>query len=59
MPRWGKPYRDKRNWKEYNEELVIRETFFFDLDFAGKWDTELKRMNGARGVRHSSSRIPS
>ncbi len=22
--RWGKPYRDMRNWKEYNEELVIR-----------------------------------
>jgi hypothetical protein len=23
MPRWGKPYKDRRNWKEYNEELVI------------------------------------
>ena len=50
MSRWGKPYRDQRNWKEYNEEMVIRGTFFFDLDFVGKWDMELKRMNdGKRG----------
>lgn len=50
MSRWGKPYRDKRNWREYNEELVIRGTFFFDLDFARKWDHELKNMNhGKRG----------
>ena len=39
MPRWGNPHKDERNWVEYNEELVIRGTFFFDLDFAGKWDT--------------------
>ena len=50
MSRWGKPYRDQRNWKEYSEEMVIRGTFFFDLDFVGKWDMELKRMNdGKRG----------
>ena len=24
MPRCGKPYKDRRDWKEYNEELVIR-----------------------------------
>ena len=24
MSRWGKTYKDNRNWKEYNEELVIR-----------------------------------
>ncbi len=29
----GKPFKDRRNWKEYNEELVIRGTFFFKLDF--------------------------
>ena len=50
MPRWGKPYKDRRNWKEYNEELVIRGKFFFDLDFARQWDSELRRMNqGKRG----------
>ena len=37
MPRWGKTYRDKRNWKEYNEELVIRGKFFFDFDFVDQW----------------------
>ena len=48
--RWGKPYRDMRNWKEYNEELVIRGKFFFDLDFADQWDSELNAMNkGKRG----------
>ncbi|MEM4063821.1 MAG: IS5/IS1182 family transposase, partial [Conexivisphaerales archaeon] len=31
--RWGKPYKDRRDWKAYNEELVIRGTFLFDLDF--------------------------
>ena len=56
MPRWGKPYKDKRNWKEYNEELVIRGTFFFDLDFADQWDSELNRMN--RGKRGSPYRFP-
>lgn len=50
MPRWGKPYKDERNWVEYNEELVIRGTFFFDLDFAKQWDLELEKMNkGKRG----------
>ena len=51
MPGWGKPYKDERNWVEYNKELVIRGTFFFDLDFV-----DLKRMNGERGDPHSSSR---
>ena len=32
--RWGKPYKDKRNWKEYKEEPVIRGKMLFDLDFA-------------------------
>ena len=50
MPRWEKPHKDKRDWKEYNEELVIREKMIFDLDFVQKWDVGLKRMNsGKRG----------
>ncbi len=28
---------------------MIRGTFFFDLDFARKWDSGLKRMNGGKG----------
>ena len=50
MSRWGKTYKDKRNWKEYNEELVIRGKFFFDFDFVDQWDSELEKMNlGKRG----------
>ena len=48
--RWGKPYKDGRDWKEYNEELIIRGKMICDLDFVQKWDVELKRMNsGKRG----------
>jgi len=56
VSRWGKPYKDKRNWKEYNEELVIRGKFFFDLDFVDQWDSELKKMN--LGKRGSPFRFP-
>ena len=50
MPRWGKPYKDRRDWKEYNEELVIRGKMIFDLDFRDQWESELKTMNmGKRG----------
>lgn len=49
--RWGKPYHDHRNWPEYNEQLVLRGTFLFDLDFREQWDQELRRMNeGKRGA---------
>ena len=56
MPRWGKPYKDKRNWKEYNEELVIRGKMIFDIDFVDQWDIELMKMN--RGKRGSPCRFP-
>ncbi len=50
MVRWGKPLKDRRNWKEYNEELVIRGKMLFDLDFVEQWNNELKEMNaGKRG----------
>ncbi len=51
MARWWKPYKHKKNWKEYNEELVIRGKMLFDLDFSNQRDEELKRMNkGKRGI---------
>ena len=56
MPRWGKPYKDRRNWVEYNEQLVIRGRFFFDLDFVKQWDSELREMNS--GKRGSPYRYP-
>ena len=43
--RWGKPYKDYRDWKTYHEELVIRGEFFFDFDFLENWDDELCLMN--------------
>jgi len=49
--RWGKPYKDNRDWKKYNEELVIRGKFLFDLNFSDQWNEELKEMNnGKRGA---------
>ena len=51
MPRWGKHHNDERNWKQYNEELVIRGKMIFDLDFRYQWESELKTMNmGKRGI---------
>jgi len=43
--RWGNPFKDKRNWKIYHEELIIRGEFFFDFDFLENWDPELAEMN--------------
>lgn len=43
--RWGRKRKDNRNWPEYNEELVIRGTFFLDFGIFKDWDKELKRMN--------------
>ena len=48
--RRGKHYIDKRNWQQYNEELVIRGKMIFDMDFTDQWESELKNMNmGKRG----------
>jgi len=50
MARWlsksGKPLVDKRNWKVYNEELVVQGEFLLDYDWITKhWKTELEEMN--------------
>ena len=50
MARWGKPYHDKRDWKRYNEELVVRGEFLLDLDFSDHWFSDVAGMNrGKRG----------
>jgi IS5 family transposase len=42
----------KRNWKEYNEELVRRGELLFDTDFLAGWRSELEKMNeGKEGAR--------
>jgi hypothetical protein len=43
--RWGKKKKYKRNWKQYNEELVKRGTFYLDFTWVKSWNTELKEMN--------------
>jgi len=48
--RWGRKFADKRDWVEYNEELVVRGEFLLDCTWAGSWDKELASMNeGKRG----------
>lgn len=41
----GRPYVDTRNWKKYNEELVVRGEFLLDLNWVKSWSKELKEMN--------------
>ena len=52
--RWGKQFIDMRDWKAYNESLVIRGEFYLDLDFVVNWKAELEEMNrnkpGARYI---------
>jgi len=38
-------YVDNRNWREYNEKLVSRGTFYISPDFLDDWDKELGIMN--------------
>lgn len=49
--RWGNPFEDKRNWKEYQQELVKRYEIYLDLNWVESWPEELKEMNkGKRGA---------
>lgn len=45
MREWGKEFNDKRDWKEYNEQLVVRGEFYLDLDFRNGWNDELVNVN--------------
>ncbi|MGC8725122.1 MAG: IS5 family transposase [Thermoplasmata archaeon] len=50
MSRWGKLYKDHRDWSKYTEELVVRGEFILDLSFVDNWYSELNEMNyGKRG----------
>ena len=49
--RWGKKFVDKRDWVQYNEELVVRGEFYLELGWVRSWDKELEEMNkGKRGA---------
>jgi hypothetical protein len=47
MSGWGKrsKKKDTRDWKRYNEELVVRGEFYLDFEFVPNWNEELKEMN--------------
>jgi hypothetical protein len=50
LERWGKPYKDTRNWPEYNEQLVRRGTLYLSLEFVEQWDQLVGDLNwGKRG----------
>ena len=41
-------YIDNRNWKEYNEELVLRGVYYINPEFLYTWNDEIKRMNAGK-----------
>jgi Transposase DDE domain len=43
--RWGKKFIDRRDWQEYNEELVKVGEYMLDMDWVESWDDELVLMN--------------
>ena len=43
-----KKYIDKRDWKKYNEELVIRGYFYINPQFLETWNQEIKQMNAGK-----------
>ena len=51
--RWGKKFKDNRNWPKYNEELVLRGEFLLDLEWVESWHKELEEMNrGKVGAKY-------
>ena len=44
-------YKDKRNWREYNEKLVRRGWFYLSTGFLEHWDKELEEMNLGKNGR--------
>ena len=54
--RWGKPFKDHRDWPTYNEALVLRGEFYLDLGPLRQWDQELVSMN--RGKRGGQYQVP-
>lgn len=45
LERWGKEFKDKRDWVEYNSKLIKRGEWFFDFSFLESIPKELKEMN--------------
>jgi hypothetical protein len=43
--RWGKKFKDNRDWVEYNSKLIKRGEWFFDFSFLESIPQELREMN--------------
>ena len=51
--RWGKKFKDRRDWRKYNEQLVVRGEFYLDCGWVKSWNKELEAMNdGKVGARY-------
>ncbi len=50
--RWGKKFKDKRDWRKYNEQLVVRGEFYLDCEWVRNWNRELEVMNGGKVGAH-------
>lgn len=48
MKKKKRKYFDKRVWKEYNQELIMRGYFYFNPEFLSKWNEEIKQMNARK-----------
>ena len=45
MERWGKEFKDKRDWISYNERMIKKGEWFFDFTFLESIGNELEEMN--------------
>ena len=45
LERWGKKFKDNRNWQDYNQTLKKRGEWFFNFSFLESVSKELKAMN--------------
>lgn len=43
--RWGRKFKDKRDWKDVNDQLVRRGEILLAFDFVKCWSKELEKMN--------------
>ena len=58
--RWGKRFKDKRDWGMYNAKLIKRGEWFFDFSFLNDIGEEIKEMNKnkvGKPYKYSSSFI--
>jgi hypothetical protein len=46
--RWGKKFKDARDWPVYDGQLVKRGEYFLDLDWVEHWSEELAAMNAGK-----------